>query len=142
MNVTKDKLAIKAKSFSAPIVSYFPPSKPASIFPKKLVKNHVPIITDRNFLGASFDTKDKPIGDKHNSDNVITKYPPTNHNGETASEEERCAAQHIIKYAIVIKNNDMANFSTEVGSFDLFLKTSHNNDINGARVIINNGFKD
>ena len=53
--------------------SNFPPQIPARRFPTKLVKNHPPIISDKNFLGASFETKDNPIGDRHSSAIVIIK---------------------------------------------------------------------
>ena len=46
------------------------------------------------------------------------------------------------KNEIDIKNKAIENFSTEVGSLDFFLKLLHNIDINGAKAIINIGFKD
>ena len=54
-------------------MSIFPPKNPAIKLPKKLVKNQHPIVSDRNFLGASFDTSDKPIGDRQSSAMVIIK---------------------------------------------------------------------
>ena len=75
---------------------YLPPQKPAKMFPKKLVKNQVPIHSDKNCRGASFDTNDSPIGDKHNSDNVIIKYTRINHSGETFAVSEKFPANAII----------------------------------------------
>ncbi len=41
-----------------------------------------------------------------------------------------------------ISPNAIANFSTDVGSLYLFLKTPQMTDIIGANKIINNGFSD
>ena len=73
MNETKDTIASIPKSCAGVKASYLPPTMPAIKLPRKLVKNQHPIIKDKNFLGANFDTKDKPIGDKQSSATVIIK---------------------------------------------------------------------
>ena len=77
---------IRAKTrnrISELIEPYCPPHNPAKIFPKKLVKNQVPISMDKNCLGASFETRDRPIEEIHSSAIVIMKYTLTSHNGQT-----------------------------------------------------------
>ena len=68
-----DNAAKTPNSWKVGSVSNIPPHNPASKFPIKLVKNQQPINNDKNFLGASFDTNDRPIGDRHNSATVIIK---------------------------------------------------------------------
>ena len=82
MKAPKDITASGVKSSIEESVSYFPPQKPARLSPIKQVKNQQPIVSERNLLGASFDTSDKPIGERHSSDNVIVKYAKTSHNGD------------------------------------------------------------
>ena len=65
-------------------VSYLPPIMPAIRFPKKLVKNQHPIVNDRNCTGASFDTRESPIGEMQSSAIVITKYTDASHRHDTA----------------------------------------------------------
>ena len=99
-------------------------------------------MSERNFLGASLDTRDNPIGDKQSSAIVIIKYPHTSQIGETFSKLARCPAKVSTINEIEINNSAITNFSTEVGSFLLFLKNPQNTDITGAKVIINNGLSD
>ena len=99
------------------VFSQFPPQIPASKFPAKLVKNQQPISRDKNFLGASFETRDNPIGDKQSSAIVIIKYPITSHIGETLENVAKYPANASIINDIDIKNSAITNFSTEVGSF-------------------------
>ena len=56
---------------------------PALKFPIKLDKNQHPIIKDANFNGANLVTKDKPIGEMHNSANVAIKNAVISQIGET-----------------------------------------------------------
>lgn len=86
INETPAKVKNKATLL---IVPYLPPQKPANVFPMKLVKNQTPIINDKNFFGASFDTNDKPIGERQSSASVIIKYTKTNQSGETKEISER-----------------------------------------------------
>ena len=72
-NAEKETINNNPKSLSGEIDSIFPPKIPATRLPKKLVKNQTPIVKDRNFFGASFDTSDNPIGERHNSAIVIIK---------------------------------------------------------------------
>ena len=120
---------------------YSPPIRPANKFPEKHIKNHPPIVSDKNCFGASFDTSDKPIGDKQSSDSVIIKYPATSHNGEIKLFADKYPANAKMMYEKVIKIKAMANFSTEVGSLSRCLRFSHSSDMRGASVIIKNGFK-
>ena len=87
-----DKIAKTPKSSLGVKASYCPPHSPAIRFPIKLVKNQHPIVRERNFLGASFETKDKPIGDRQSSAIVIIKYPRTNQSGETREFIDKCPA--------------------------------------------------
>ena len=40
------------------------PTQPAAIFPTKLVVNQIPITVERDLLDATFDTSERPIGEK------------------------------------------------------------------------------
>ena len=40
------------------------PIQPAAIFPTKLVVNQIPINVERDLLDATFDTSERPIGEK------------------------------------------------------------------------------
>jgi len=142
MPVIKESIASVPKSSTVEMVSNLPPQIPAIRFPQKLVKNQHPIIKDKNFLGASLDTRDKPIGDRHSSAMVIIKYATTSHNGETCPLLDIYPAHVIIKNADDIMNKAMLNLLTEDGSIDLALNDSHNAEITGARVIIKSGFRD
>lgn len=148
MNLVKIAQVMNARSASVPKiwlgarVSNFPPQIPAIKLPKKLVKNQQPIINERNFLGASLDTSDNPIGERQSSAIVIIKYPTTSQRGETFVLSDKIPAYARRMYERAIKNNDVANFSTEVGSFDFFFKFSHSILTRGARVIIKKGFSD
>ena len=68
-----DKIAKIPNNSAGVIDSYFPAQIPAIKLPKKLVKNQHPIVKERNLRGASFETKDNPIGDKQSSAIVIIK---------------------------------------------------------------------
>ena len=94
--LNNDKPARTKNKISVGIEPYFPPQNPAKIFPKKLVKNHVPIRTETNCFGASFDTRDSPIGDIQSSATVIMKYTPTSQNIETFPASEKSPASAII----------------------------------------------
>ena len=124
------------------IVPYFPPQTPAKRLPMKLDKNQVPIINDKNFLGASFETSDKPIGDKQISPIVIIKYAETNHKGDTLEKPEKYPAKDNIMYDIDIKISANANLWTELGSFPFLFKNPQTADAIGANIIINNGLRD
>ena len=140
--VMNDKTVSAPNSWTVVSVSNFPPQNPAIRFPKKLVKNQHPITSDKNFLGANFVTRDKPIGDKHNSAIVIIKYAKTNHNGETKFVSDKNPAKVNIKNENEIKNKAIPNFSTEVGSLEYFLSHPQRELIIGANVIMNKGFND
>ena len=62
----------KPKKLVAPPVPSSPPgikalNVPANLLAAALAKNQVPIIKEDKRKGASLETMDKPIGDKHNS---------------------------------------------------------------------------
>ena len=84
MNAEKENKESKPNNLTGGIASYFPPQYPAAKFPAKLVKNQHPIVRERKRFGASFETKDNPIGDKQSSAKVIIKYDNISHSGETA----------------------------------------------------------
>lgn len=73
IKVRKDSRAKYGNKFPGVFALYVPPQTPAIRFPKKLAKNQHPIINERNFFGASFDTSDNPMGDRQSSDNVMRK---------------------------------------------------------------------
>lgn len=99
-------------------------------------------MSDKKFFGASFDTNDKPIGDRQSSATVIIKYPATNHNGETNPLADKYPAKAKTTKETAIRNNAIANFTTEEGSLDLLLNAFQIIDIIGASRIINKGFRD
>lgn len=51
---------------------------PANLLPKALAVNQTAINKEEYFKGDNWFTKDKPIGDKHNSPAVCKAYIPTN----------------------------------------------------------------
>src|SRR5579883_500917 len=71
------------KNWMGGIVPQISPSAPATKLPKALVKNHTPMSMVANFAGASFDTIDRPTGDKHNSPIVAKTYVQISHHGLT-----------------------------------------------------------
>ena len=73
MNAVKDKIESGKNICEMVKLSYFPPQNPASVSPIKQVKNQHPIVRDKNFFGASFDTRESPIGEIQSSETVITK---------------------------------------------------------------------
>ena len=79
--------------------------------------------SEANWAGANFVTKDKPIGDKHNSASVADKYVKNNHQGETSPlSPAKCAAQDIINAEQEINTKAKQNFITEVGSLPFSAK--------------------
>ena len=75
MNIPQPIIKIESikKNINPLINSYFDAKTPANKFPAKDAKNHVPINNEANCFGASFDTSDKPMGDKHSSAIVAIK---------------------------------------------------------------------
>lgn len=52
---------------NAPAVDTYDATKPATTFATKLLISHTPISNEASFTGASLETIDSPIGDKHSS---------------------------------------------------------------------------
>ena len=124
------------------MASKSPPQMPASKFPTKLVRNQQPIMSDKNFFGANFETRESPIGERHSSAIVIIKYPAKSHKNDILFVNDKNPAKVIIRKANEIKNREKTNFSTEVGSLARALKWVQKFDIIGASIIIKSGLSD
>src|SRR5579875_1719904 len=71
------------KNCTGGMVPQISPSVPATKLPNALVNIHTPMSIVANLAGASFDTIDRPTGDRHNSPSVAKMYVQNSHHGLT-----------------------------------------------------------
>lgn len=65
-----EKTQMEENIVPAPTAEIWEETQPPNILAKKLLNSHTPIIREASFTGASLETMERPIGERHNSPNV------------------------------------------------------------------------
>ena len=139
---------INAKISPAPNFSMFDAINPPRMLAIPLLASHNPIRSVAYLIGASFDTIDNPIGDKHNSPTVLQKYVITSHHilafatGFSAPPIECTASTINTKPVpnIIIPNPIFTGILKS--PFFLLASLIHNLAIIGESIKTNTGFND